>query len=120
MWKPRSRGPRIQPLRTRENLRLLRDPNFGPFFFGNLVANSGTWFLTLAAGIFIYRRTDSAFLLGVVGFSQFAGVLLLVPWTGTAADRFDKRHLLVVTQGAASVIAAALTAVVMTDRATTA
>ena len=120
MRKPGSRGRRTQPLRARENLRLLRDPNFGPFFFGNLVANSGTWFLTLAAGIFIYRRTDSAFLLGVVGFSQFAGVLLLVPWTGTAADRFDRRQLLLVTQGAASVIAAGLTAVVMTGNATTA
>jgi MFS family permease len=107
-------------LRARENLRLLRDPNFGPFFFGNLVANSGTWFLTLAAGIFVYRRTGSAFLLGVVGFSQFAGVLLLVPWTGTAADRFDKRRLLLVTQGAASAIAAALTVVVMTGAATSA
>ena len=107
-------------MRARENLRLLRDPNFGPFFFGNLVANSGTWFLTLAAGIFVYRRTDSPFLLGVVGFSQFAGVLLLVPWTGTAADRFDRRRLLLVTQGAASAIAAALTVVVMTGAATSA
>jgi MFS family permease len=113
-WKPRS------PSRARENLRLLRDPNFGPFFAGNLVANSGTWFLTLAAGIFVYRKTGSAFLLGVVGFSQFAGVLLLVPWTGSAADRFDRRRLLLVTQGAASAIAAVLTAVVMMDRATTA
>ena len=119
MRKSRSRR-RLQPLRARENLRLLRDPNFGPFFFGNLVANSGTWFLTLAAGIFVYRRTDSPFLLGVVGFSQFAGVLLLVPWTGTAADRFDRRRLLLVTQGAASAIAAALTVVVMTGAATSA
>jgi predicted MFS family arabinose efflux permease len=112
--------PAGDPLRARENLRLLREPNFAPYFFGNLIANSGTWFLTLAAGILIYRRTGSAFLLGVVGFSSFAGVLLLVPWTGTAADRFDKRRLLVVTQGAASAIAAGLTAVVMTDHATTA
>src|SRR5215211_2859821 len=59
------------PSRARENLRLLRDPNFGPFFLGNLTANSGTWFLTLAAGIFVYRETGSAFLLGLVGFSQF-------------------------------------------------
>jgi len=107
-------------LRARENLRLLREPNFAPYFVGNLIANSGTWFLTLAAGILIYRRTGSAFLLGVVGFSQFAGVLFLVPWTGTAADRFDKRRLLLATQGAASAIAAALTVVVMTDHATTA
>jgi MFS family permease len=115
-WKPSRR----HFARAGENLQLLRDPNFAPFFFGNLVANSGTWFLTLAAGISVYRMTGSAFLLGVVGFSQFAGVLLLVPWTGTAADRFDRRSLLLATQGAASVIAAALTAAVMMDWGTTA
>jgi predicted MFS family arabinose efflux permease len=107
------------PSRVRENLRLLRDPNFGPFFLGNLIANSGTWFLALAAGIFVYRETGSAFLLGVVGFSQFVGVIVLIPWTGTAADRFDRRSLLLVTQGAASAIAGMLTATVMIGQATT-
>lgn len=109
-----------QPLRARENLGLLADRSFGPFFLGNLIANSGTWFLVLAAGIFIYRRTGSAFLLGVVGFSQFAGVLLLVPWTGTAADRFDRRRLLITTQGAASITACALAGLVMLGQATAA
>ncbi len=71
----------------------------------------------LAAGIFVYRRTGSAFMLGAVGFSQFAGVLLLVPWTGTAADRFDRRRLLFATQGAASVLAGMLAVLVLLDEA---
>ncbi len=111
-------APAGQPSRARENLRLLADRNFGPFFIGNLIANSGTWFLMLASGILVYRLTGSAFLLGVVGFSQFAGVLLLVPWTGSAADRFDRRRLLIATQGTASVIAAILAVVVLLDEAT--
>ena len=111
-------APAGQPSRARENLRLLADRNFGPFFIGNLIANSGTWFLMLASGILVYRLTGSAFLLGVVGFSQFAGVLLLVPWTGSAADRFDRRRLLIATQGTASVIAAVLAVVVLLDEAT--
>jgi MFS family permease len=113
-------APPERSSRARENLRLLGDRNFGPFFLGNLIANSGTWFLMLAAGIFVYRRTGSAFLLGVVGFSQFAGVLLLAPWTGTAADRFDRRRLLLATQGAASIVAGTLAALVMLDQASTA
>jgi MFS family permease len=112
--------PSEESSRARENLRLLADRNLGPFFVGNLIANCGTWFLVLAAGIFVYRETGSAFLLGAVGFSQFAGVLLLVPWTGTAADRFDRRRLLFATQGAASVTACALAALVMLGQATTA
>ncbi len=110
--------PSDQPSRARENLQLLADRHVGPFFLGNLVANSGTWFLVLAAGIFVYRRTGSAFLLGAVGFSQFAGVLLLVPWTGTATDRFDRRRLLFATQGAASLIAGTLAVLVMSNHAT--
>ena len=113
-------APSERPSRARENLRLLADRNLGPFFVGNLVANCGTWCLVLAAGIFVYRETGSALLLGVVGFSQFAGVLLLVPWTGTAADRFDRRRLLFATQGGASITACALAALVMLDQANTA
>lgn len=134
MWKvtarvARSSAPSIergdvavsgQPSRARENLRLLADRNIGPFFVGNLVANSGTWFLVLAAGIFVYRKTGSAFLLGAVGFFQFAGVLLLVPWTGTAADRFDRRRLLFATQGSASVIAGTLAVLVTSGHASAA
>ncbi|MGH2964798.1 MAG: MFS transporter [Solirubrobacterales bacterium] len=112
--------PSDQPSRARENLRLLADRNLGPFFLGNLVANSGTWLLVLAAGIFVYRRTGSVFMLGAVGFSQFAGVLLLVPWTGTAADRFDRRRLLFATQGAASLLAGTLAVLVMFDGASAA
>jgi len=109
-----------RPPPARESLGLLADRSFGPFFFGNLIANCGTWFLVLAAGLFVYRLTGSAFLLGVVGFAQFAGVLLLAPWTGTAADRFDRRRLLFVAQGAATALASVLAALVMLDHATTA
>ena len=53
----------------------------------------------------MWNQTHSPFLLGVLAFSNFIPVLVLVPWTGSAADRFDRRRLLVVTQ----VVAVALT-----------
>jgi len=74
----------------------------------------------LAAGILVYRLSESAFLLGLVGFSQFVGVFVLVPWTGAAADRFDRRRLVFVTQGAASTLAAALAVIVLTSSETVA
>jgi MFS family permease len=74
----------------------------------------------LAAGILVYRLSKSAFLLGLVGFSQFVGVFLLVRWTGAAADRFDRRRLVFVTQGAASTLAAALAVIVLTGSETVA
>lgn len=79
-------------------LRLIGDRNFGPYFVGNAASASGTWFQNLAAGILVFRLTHSAFLLGVLNFGNFVPVLLLAPWAGSAADSFDRRRLLVVTQ----------------------
>jgi MFS family permease len=79
-------------------LRLIGHRNFGPYFVGNAASASGTWFQNLAASILVYRLTHSAFLLGVLNFGNFVPVLLLAPWAGSAADRFDRRRLLVATQ----------------------
>ncbi len=79
-------------------LRLIGDRNFGPYFLGNAASASGTWFQNLAAALLVYRLTHSAFLLGVLSFSNFIPVLLLAPWSGSAADRFDRRWLLIGSQ----------------------
>jgi MFS family permease len=89
---------------------LIGNRNFGPFFFGNAASATGTWFQNLAAALFVYRETHSPLLLGVLAFSNFVPVLLLVPWTGSAADRFDRRRLLLATQITATVLTAALAA----------
>src|SRR6266516_3258911 len=89
-------------------LRLIRSRNFGPYFVGNALSSSGTWFQNLAAALLVYRLTHSAFLLGVLNVGQFAPVLLLAPWTGLAADRFDRRRLLLATQLDATALSAAL------------
>jgi MFS family permease len=89
---------------------LVRQRNFGPYFAGNAFSASGTWFQNLAGALLVYRLTHSAFLLGVLNFCQFAPVLLLAPWAGSAADRYDRRRLLFVAQGAASALAALLAA----------
>jgi len=84
--------------------------NFGPFFFGNAASATGTWFQNLAAALFVYRQTHSPLLLGVLAFSNFVPVLLLVPWTGSAADRFDRRRLLLATQLVATALTGLLAA----------
>jgi len=89
-------------------LRLIRTRDFGPYFFGNALSASGTWFQNLAAALLVFRLTHSALLLGVLNFCQFAPTLLLVSWSGAAADRFDRRKLLLVTQPASAAISATL------------
>ena len=92
-------------------LSLVRQRNFGPYFVGNALSASGGWFQNLAASLLVYRLTHSAFLLGVLNFCQFAPVLLLAPWTGSAADRFNRRRLLLIAQATAAGLAATLSVV---------
>jgi MFS family permease len=89
-------------------LRVLADRNFWPYFAGNLLSNCGTWFQNLAQALLIYRLTGSTFLVGVVNFAQFVGTFALAPWSGLAADRFDRRRLMIVAQSFAVVVTAVL------------
>jgi MFS family permease len=91
-------------------LRLIRDRNFGPYFVGNASSASGTWFQNLAASLFVYRHTHSPFLLGVLQFTNFVPVLLLAPWAGSVADRFDRRRVVLLSQLAATSLSAVLAA----------
>src|SRR6185437_16966287 len=89
---------------------VLRQRNFGPYFVGNAASASGTWFQNLAASILVFRLTHSAFLLGVLNFSQFFPVLVLSPWAGSIADRVDRRKLILATQLLAAALSGSLAA----------
>jgi MFS family permease len=91
-------------------LRLIRDRNFGPYFVGNAASASGTWFQNLAASVYVFEHTHSPFLLGVLQFGNFVPVLLLAPWGGSAADRFDRKQLLLASQIGSTVLSGALAA----------
>ena len=89
-------------------LRLIGHRNFGPYFIGNASSATGTWFQNLAASLFVYRHTHSPFLLGVLQFATFIPVLVLAPWAGSAADRFDRRRLVFWSQICATALAGLL------------
>jgi len=91
-------------------LRLIGHRNFLPYFIGNASSASGTWFQNLAASLFVYRHTHSPFLLGVLQFATFLPILVLAPWAGSAADRFDRRRLVLGSQLVATVLGATLAA----------
>jgi MFS family permease len=87
---------------------LMRRRTFGPYFLGNALSASGTWFQNLAAALLIFRQTHSELLLGVLNFSQFIPILVLAPWAGGAADRWNRRALLLVSQSVAIVLSGGL------------
>ena len=92
-------------------LRVLVQRNFGPYFLGNLVASVGTWIQNIAMALLIFRLTGSTFLVAMVSFAQFIGLIVLAPWTGSAADRFDRRKMILLTQASATFIGAILAVV---------
>lgn len=94
--------------RRQSALRVLGRRNFLPYFIGNLLSNCGTWFQNIAQSLLIYRLTGSAFMVGVVNFAQFAGVVLLAPWTGSAADHYDRKRLIILTQLGSMLVVGAL------------
>lgn len=89
----------------------LQERDYRLFFFGNVVSNLGTFCQTIAQSLLVYRLSRSTFLVGVVNFAQFAAVPVLAPLAGAAADRFDRRRILVAAQFAAFGVTALLTLV---------
>lgn len=92
--------------------RALRNPNYRLFFTGQSVSLVGTWITRIAASWLVYRLTDSALLLGLVGFFAQIPTLVLAPVAGVFIDRWNRHRVLVVTQAlsmAQSLILAALT-----------
>ena len=93
---------------ARSAWRVTTSRNFGPYFAGNALSASGTWFHNLAASVLVYQLTHSPLLLGVLNFCQFLPVLLFAPWAGRLADAYDRRSILLVTQPTAAAVSAAL------------
>jgi MFS family permease len=82
----------------RAALELILHRGFAPYFFGNAFSASGLWFQTLAAQLLVWRQTHSGLLLGVLSFAEFVPLLVLSPWAGAVADRFDRRRVVLLTQ----------------------
>ena len=99
--------PSAMPVRGSPR-RVLISRQFGPFFAGSVLSSIGTWCQNIAAGLLVYELTGSTLLVGTVNFAQFIGALVLAPWAGGAADRFDRRHLLMVSQLAAAAVGGTL------------
>lgn len=94
-------------------VRAFKYRNYRLFFGGQCVSLVGTWMQSVALSWLVYRLTGSPLLLGVTGFAAQAPSLLLAPFTGPAADRFDRRSIMLVTQGLAMLQAALLAALTL-------
>jgi MFS family permease len=72
--------------------------NFRRYVTGQALSLIGTWVETVAQGLLVLQLTHSGVLLGLATAARYAPILLLGPYAGLLVDRFDKRHVLLVTQ----------------------
>ena len=100
--------------RFSQTLRALGSRNFRLFFAGQTVSLIGTWIQSIAMSWLVYRLTGSAFMLGIVGFMSQFPVLVITPFAGVAADRWNRHHMVIVTQAGQMLQAMALAALTLT------
>ena len=94
--------------------RALNHRNFRLFVYGQSVSLIGTWMQLVSVSWLVYRLTNSAFLLGCVGFATQIPTVLLSPLAGVAADRYDRRRILLVVQVLSMLQAAMLAYLILT------
>jgi MFS family permease len=78
--------------------RSLKYRNYRLFFSGQSISLIGTWMQRIAMPWLVYNMTGSALLLGVVGFAGQIPSFILSPVMGVLTDRWNRYHVLLVTQ----------------------
>jgi MFS family permease len=94
--------------------RALKYRNYRLYFAGQGISLVGTWMQQIAMSWLVYRMTNSAFLLGMVGFLGNLPVLFFAPLAGVLADRWNRLRMIVWVQVAAMLQATILAVLVLT------
>jgi len=78
--------------------RAFKYRNYRLYFAGQGLSLIGSWMQQVAAGWYVYRITDSPWMLGVVAFSAQIPNLLITPFAGVLADRKNKLKIIIAVQ----------------------
>ncbi|HIK05928.1 MAG TPA: MFS transporter [Trichormus sp. M33_DOE_039] len=100
--------------RKQLQLPAFRSRNYRLFFVGQGISLIGTWMTQLATVWLVYDLTNSAFMLGVVGFTSQIPNFFLAPFGGVFVDRFSRYRTLISTQILAMLQSLALAVLTLT------
>lgn len=95
-------------------LRALNSRNYRLFFAGQAISLIGTWMTQIATVWLVYHLTNSAWWLGVVGFSSQIPSFVISPFGGILVDRWNRHRILIITQILAMLQSLALAVLAMT------
>lgn len=91
--------------------------NYRLYFIGQSVSFTGAWIQQVAMGWLVYRLTNSALMLGLIGFTSQAPAFLMAPFVGVLSENKDRRKILIYVQWFFMLQAGLLTVLVMTKTA---
>lgn len=83
---------------ARHALRVLRNAPFRRYIIGSAISDTGTWMQVMAQGYVMSTLTTKAVWLGMANLAAGLPMLLLTMAGGSAADKYDKRKILLATQ----------------------
>lgn len=83
---------------------LRQNPNFRWLWGGQVVSLLGDWFNLIASAILIAELTGSRLALGVLFTIRMLAPFFIAPLAGICADRYNRKHLLIITDLARAVI----------------
>jgi MFS family permease len=89
-------------------LGALRNREFALFWSGQAISQTGTWMQQFAQGWVVATLASSAFALASVNLAASIPILFLTLFGGVAADRMDRRRILLFTQTVLAVLAIVL------------
>ena len=92
--------------------------NYRLFVSGQAISVTGTWMQKVAQAWLVLQLTNSGTALGVTAALQQLPTLLIGPWAGLVADRFDKRRVILWTQSLSAVPAVLLGVLTLSGHAT--
>jgi MFS family permease len=86
------------PLPPTGRLTAFRYRDFRLFWLSLFISNTGTWMQMTAVNWLLYKLTASPLQLGINGLFRSVPAIALGIFSGTLADRYDRKKLLLVTQ----------------------
>src|SRR2546423_14194923 len=85
-------------LTARSALSVLRNAPYRRYIIGSAISDTGTWMQVMAQGYVMSTLTTKAVWLGMAQFAAGVPMLALTMVGGSAADKYDKRAILLITQ----------------------
>lgn len=95
--------------------RVLRNPALARLLAGEFISSIGDWLYLVALLVLIYAEAGDPVVLGVIGAARVLPYVLLSVPAGIAADRFDRRLILIGTDVARGLIMLVIAAAVFID-----